>query len=199
MLHRNGNDWIVIALVPVMALAGCAGTGTTASLGLPAAPELPKMPAALAELPKLPAAHGHAQGSPLEVYSHIARGATRCWFGAGGALRKTHIFNADAEPPSTGGKPEIGLLERDPAAQNGRGARAYRIALVADASGTLIDQESQKLPEALVTAIKADVHRFAQGDLDCATTGALAPVLEMPPLVAAAKTKPAKKRVAGKS
>lgn len=179
-------------------LAGCAGGASTGSLGLPAAPELPKLPAALTELPKLPAAHDHVGAAPVDVYSLIARGATRCWFGAGGALRKTHIFNADAEPPSSGGKAEIGLLERDVSAQNGRGARVYRIVLSPDASGTRIDQENQKLPEALVAAVKADVHRFANGDIECARSGAMAPVVDTP-VAAPARTKAAPKKKVAKN
>jgi len=52
-----------------------------------------------------------------------------CWFAASGPLKETHIFHADAAPPSRGGDVEIVLHERDTSLRDQRGARALRIAL----------------------------------------------------------------------
>jgi hypothetical protein len=152
--------------------SGCGSTLSTASLGIPAPGELPK-------LPSLPAEHGRSSLPPIETYALVARGATTCWFGAGGPLKKTLVFYADADPPSSGGKAEIALLERIEGAETNRGARAYRIGLVESAGGTTIEQSNVKLPAALAEAVEADVLRFARGKLECAGVGPTAPQPEV--------------------
>ena len=152
----------------------------TASLGLPSPAKLPELPK-FADLPAIathPAASTYAKAAPVEVYAQVARGATSCWFGAGGQLKASHIFYADAEPPSAGGKAEIALVERDPAAVSSRGAKSYRISLGLEGDGTRIEHTNLKLAEVLVSAVQADVHRFSKGDLACAESGPLAPRVE---------------------
>ena len=55
-----------------------------------------------------------AAGTPTEVYALVAGGALRCWLGADGPLKATHVFHAEAAPPAEGGAAEIVLHERDP-------------------------------------------------------------------------------------
>jgi hypothetical protein len=141
------------------------------TLGLPSPAELPTLP----KIAVAPAASTYSKAVPVEVYAHVARGATSCWFGAGGSLKPSHIFYADADPPSSGGKAEIALVERDPAAVSSRGAKAYRISLTPEGEGTRIEHTNTKLGDALVNAIQADVHRFSEGDLACASRGPTAP------------------------
>lgn len=171
-------------------LAACGGGATTASLGLPSPPALPGLDkmAKLPELPKVAASVGHAELPTTEVYALIARGATSCWFGAGGALKTSHVFYADADPPSVGGKAEIALLERDPTAQGNRGNKTYRVSLMAEGTGTRIELTNHKLSDEVATAVAGDVHRFAAGDLKCAEAGATAQIIE-PVAVPAAEAK----------
>lgn len=173
-------------------LAACGGSVSTASLGLPSAPELPSLPK-LDDLAKLPKVHGQYATTPIETYALVARGATSCWFGAGGALRKAYVFYADADPPSSGGKAEIILHERDPAAPTPRGAKAYRIGFSSEADMTKVSPENTKLPTAMAQDIEKDVYRFAGGDLACASAGSLARVAEpvlAQPVVPKGKSKP---------
>jgi hypothetical protein len=187
-LHKSivGARAAAAAATLALAAAGCTGGVSTAALTLPvtALPPLPK-------LPELPAAQGHASGPPIEAYAQVARGATTCWFGAGGSLKKTHVFYADADPPSSGGKAEIAIHERDLSGPTPRGAKVYRISFSGEADGTRIEHTNHKLGDDLVSAIQSDVHRFSRGDRGCASTGALAPRLEPPP-TAVAPTKSGK-------
>lgn len=170
-------------LVAALSLAagGCGGGAMTSTLGLPSPGELPALP----KIPTAPAASTYVKAGPVEVYSNVARGATACWFGAGGQLKASHIFYADADPPSAGGKAEIALVERDPSAVSSRGAKAYRIALLPEGEGTKIDHTNIKFADPLVAAVQADVHRFSEGDVACAETGPLAPKVEAVAAVAA--------------
>ncbi len=71
-----------------------------------------------------------AAGTPTDIYARVASGALRCWFGANGPLKATHIFNAEAAPPSDGGVAEIVVHERDLTSRDQRGTRAFRVAFV---------------------------------------------------------------------
>lgn len=176
----------ILVVLASSAIGGCGGGVATSSLGLPAAASLPNLPSLpdLPDLPALPGSSGYSKVSPTDAYAQVARGVTSCWFGAGGTLKKTHMFYADADPPSSGGKAEIALIERDrdPLAASQRGAKVYRIAFGAEGSGTRIEHVNHKLSEPLVAGIEADVHRFAAGDLTCATAGAMMPKLEPAPV-----------------
>ncbi len=186
-----------MSVVVAGGFGGCGGSSITASLGLPSPAQLPALPK-MSELPKIatvPASSSYAKAAPLEVYAHVARGITSCWFGAGGQLKASHMFYADAAPPSAGGKAEIALVERDPAAVSNRGAKAYRISLGPEGEGTRVEHANLKLSEELIGAAQADVHRFLEGDLTCAGEGPLAPRQAPVAVVAApgkSKVKPAK-------
>lgn len=186
MAAHSRIEAVCVLMVVGLGCAACGGGISTASLGIPAATELPALP----KLPSLPEVHGQSSLPPTEVYALVARGATSCWFGAGGALRQTHVFYADADPPSSGGKAEIAILERVQGGETVRGPRAYRIALSPSAGGTVIEQSNQKLPEALATAVEADVGRFARGALACAGSGPTAPQVMAVAAPAAAAAKP---------
>ncbi len=112
----------------MLALSGC---NNAAPLNLPPAPHgLPQ------GLPKAEVAGGSqvpletaviVSGSPTGVYALIARGALNCWFGADGPLKPTHVFEAEAQPPASGGAAEIVLYERDETLRDKRGTRALRV------------------------------------------------------------------------
>src|SRR5262245_35396978 len=48
-----------------------------------------------------------APGTPTGVFTQVAHEALRCWFGAGGPLKATHVYRADAQPPAKGGNAVI--------------------------------------------------------------------------------------------
>lgn len=127
-------------------------------------PTLPSLPA----LPPFPAADSDPVGSPTEIYTRIARGATLCWFGTHGTLKSTHIFNAEAEPPSKGGRAEIVIHERDPSQPNPRGPRAFRIQILPVGDNAKLEVENVRFPIEIGQAMTGDVRRWARDDLTCA-------------------------------
>jgi hypothetical protein len=119
-------------IVSVSAMAACAAGCAPANAPTLTAGTAPIETGAIVYAPS-----GHApvdtaisvQCTPTEVYSLIARGALGCWFAANGPLKATHVFHADAAPPSRGGRAEILLYERDASLSDRRGARGSTLAL----------------------------------------------------------------------
>ncbi len=142
--------------IPVAALCGlvlgvaAGGCGTTS------------LPATLGSAPS----STHAE-PPVEIYSRIARSALICWFGAQGALKKSHIFHADVAPEATGGGAEIILHERDDAAENPRSYRAYKITVTPAAGGSEVVAQNLRMPSDVGRQMDADVIRWANGKPEC--------------------------------
>ena len=90
---------------------------------------------------------------PIEIYSRIARGALRCWFGTQGSLKKTHVFHADVAPPTTGSGAEIAIYERDKSGQSPRSIRAFRIAIAVSGNGSHVQPENFRMPENIAREI----------------------------------------------
>lgn len=179
MAHGLRNSLLGLA---VLAASGCSNGGMISSLGLPQVSlGLPGLP----QMPELPAAKDFTSTSPTEIYALVARGVRSCWFGPGGVLKQTHVFHANAAPPSSGGQAEIVLHERDATLHLARGARAYRIDISSEGAGARIEHTNHKLAHALVVAVETDVHRFASGDVSCAVAGATALRPEADPDIAA--------------
>lgn len=135
---------------------------------------------------------------PTEMYTRVASGALKCWFGRNGALKGTHVFHADAESPVKGGAAEIVVFERDPTNQNPRGLRAFRIAIAPAGSGTHVAAEALRVPEAAGVRMRADVFRWAGGSQSCGAAimqGWTAAAAAAP----AAAAKPAPKKAAAKA
>ncbi len=103
----------------------------------------------------------------LEIYSRVAGGALRCWFGPAGGLKKTHVFHADAVPPSQGGTAEIVLHERDGDAPSPRSLRAYRMKIEPGGNGSIVTLENLRLAEPLALEMAGDVGRWGGGDEAC--------------------------------
>ena len=72
---------------------------------------LPQLPASPDALETGAVGSGHPEGAPVEtavvvpgtpteIYTLVAGGALRCWFGADGPLKATHVFHAEAAPPA---------------------------------------------------------------------------------------------------
>ena len=110
-----------------------------------------------------------ANEPPTVVYSYIAQKALTCWMGPKGPLKATHIFHADAASPTTGGKAEIALHERDMAQPHPWGGRTFRIELTPEGGGTdtRIAMVNIKLPKDLADSLRTDVGAWAKGGDGC--------------------------------
>src|SRR6185503_15322239 len=108
-----------------------------------------------------------AAGTPTEVYALVAGGAMRCWFGAGGPLKATHVFHADAAPPADGGAAEIVLHERDPSMRDQRGPRAFRVSFTGDSGGVRVGITAIKVAAPMSELMVRDVVAWASGAAGC--------------------------------
>jgi hypothetical protein len=106
-------------------------------------------------------------GTPTEVYTLVAHGALRCWFAPDGLLKKTHVFNAEADSPTQGGAAAIVLHERDTTLSDQRGARAFRIAFVPDPAGARVTVVNLKMPDAIAQSMVRDAETWARGGEGC--------------------------------
>jgi len=104
---------------------------------------------------------------PTEVYSRIARGALKCWFGRNGSLKGTHVFHADADSPVKGGAAEIVVFERDQTNQNPRGLRTLRVAIAPVGEGAHVGVELLRVHPTLGARMREDVIRWAGGSSGC--------------------------------
>lgn len=167
--------------------AGCAAQTITSAI--PAAVALPALPSISA-----PGEPALIAGTPTEVYAMIARGATSCWFAPTGQLKATHVFHADAEPPSRGGAVEIAIHVRDNDNSKTWGMRVFRINLTVAGEQTAIDVQNFKIQEETAALMRADAFHWATGGRDCR----LKPLEAVPP-PPPAKAAKVKRRVPIKS
>jgi hypothetical protein len=108
--------------------------------------------------------------SPVEVYSRVARGALKCWFGPEGSLKKTHVFHAKVDPPDKGGTADIGVHTREAGSSHGV-LRAFGVTITPSGSGSLIEAQNVRFPEPQAAIMIADVNRWASGKSECAIVG----------------------------
>ncbi len=172
------------------ALGGCAGGGIAPTALVVSAPAGGIATASLPELATI----GNTptlSGSVTEVYSRIASKALTCWFSTDGPLKGSHVFSADAPPPSSGGSTEITIFENDAGVANPRGSRAYRISLTreSDISTRLTVQPGKLLPD-LAQAMEKDVLAWGIGKTSCEARVVRPP----PPPPPVAERKPQKKK-----
>ena len=149
--------WFSILGLTVTLLSGCASGGdATLSAALIAG--------------ALPAADSlSANNPPTTVYAAIAQKALTCWMGPKGPLKTTHIFHADAASPTSGGKAEIALHERDMTQPHPWGGRTFRVELTPEGGGTdtRVAMTNIKMPKDLADAMRADVGAWASGSESC--------------------------------
>ena len=154
-----------IAIIPVLLLATAACTTST----LPTLP--PSQPAPRAdhgETGQAPAEVASiVPGTPTDVYALVARGALRCWFGAEGPLKPTHVFHAEADSPANGGTAEIVLHERDETLRDKRGTRAFRVSFTGGPAGVRVAVAMPRMEQQLAQLMAKDVAAWAKGGTDC--------------------------------
>jgi hypothetical protein len=139
-------------LVASLVLGACGGPSGLISIGA-----LPAADTVLADRP------------PTDVYAAIAQKALVCWMGPKGPLKITHVFHADAASPTTGGKAEIALHERDLTQKHPWGARTFRVELTDEGGGTntRIAIQNIKLPRDLAEALRVDIYDWSRGKDGC--------------------------------
>lgn len=132
------------------------------------------------------------QGSVTDAYSRVANKALNCWFGGHGPLKATHVFAADAPPPSSGAAAEIVIHEKDTGAPSPRGTRAFRITLARESDETTrLTLQAGKLAPDLVEAMERDTVAWGHGRDSCDAQIVRPP----PPPLPVAEKKKQKKRV----
>lgn len=133
------------------------------------------------------------EGTVTDVYSRVANKALNCWFGAGGPLKPTHVFAAEAPPPSSGAPAEIVIHEKDLSAPSPRGTRTFRITITRESDTTTrMVLQAGKLPSDLAEAMERDAVAWGSGRNSCDAQIVRPP----PPLPVAEKKKPKKHVVA---
>ena len=145
---------IGLAALPALFVGGCSGATP------PSLPSLTELTGTITEAPIV--------GSPTEVYERVARGVLSCWFGTNGPFKANYVYHAEADPAAKGGKAEIIIHERDRAADNPKGPRAYRIAITPDGEATTLLFENLKMPEATAASMEAGARRWGTGAFGCA-------------------------------
>jgi hypothetical protein len=143
------------------------GTAACTSSSLPSLP--PLQPAASGEDPKLEPAEqvSIVPGTPTEIYMLVARGVHRCWLGADGPLKLTHVFHAEAESPANGGAAEIVLHERDTTMRDERGSQALRVAFSAVPGGVRLAIALPRIEPQLGQPMARDILAWASGGTNC--------------------------------
>jgi hypothetical protein len=153
-----------IAIIPVMLLATAACNSTLPTLP----PSQPAQQAGHAETSQAPAeVVSIVPGTPTEVYALVARGAHRCWFGADGLLKPTHVFHAEADSPANGGTAEMVLHERDETLRDKRGVRAFRVSFSSVPAGVRLAIAVPRMEQQLAQIMAKDVAAWAKGGTDC--------------------------------
>lgn len=128
-------------------------------------------------------------GTPTDIYAAVASKALRCWLGADGPLKASHVFHAEAAPPADGGVAEIVLHERDPWLRDQRGARAFQITFTGEGAGSSVRVAITTLrvaPPAAELMVR-DVTTWAGGGAGCEMRA-----LSQPPPLATAPPSPGK-------
>jgi hypothetical protein len=163
------------ALGLLLLASGCTAPDLKALLPLQPAPETTDNTGSLATPSAAYETAAVVSGTPTDVYALVARGVLNCWFGAGGPLKASHVFQAEAEPPSKGGTAEIVIHERDQTLRDKRGIRAYRIAFTSEAGGVRVGMTALRFEGAAAQAMAKDVEGWAKGGAGCHLRAILAP------------------------
>jgi hypothetical protein len=104
-----------------------------------------------------------AEGSPVAVYTTVAREIRRCWLAPVNPKLDGHGFRAAA--PSDGQPIKIDIFQEVP--DRKLGPLAFRIDIVAQAGGTLVTSRNVRLTDALADEFKGDMARWVKGDMTC--------------------------------
>lgn len=111
-----------------------------------------------------------AQGTPILLYSHIARNMKQCWLKPPNQLLTKHAFFAKATPDQGGGRATITLNE---VGKDGKkGLTAFKVDfLPLDGDRTNIRIDNFRFPDALAQKLTKSVRFWAQGQTKCELPG----------------------------
>lgn len=154
-------------------------TGTGLSAGCGGAPALPPLPSL-----QLPTEASELPVSTTLAYTRIAQGAMSCWFGPSGRLARSHIFDADADPPSRGGAVEVVVHERAFDQPKPWGYKAFRISLKSSGDYTSVAIENLRMPDGVARQMRSETLAWAGGAKGCmgdATGSSGSALLSAPP------------------
>lgn len=159
------NIVFAIKMIAIVGLAGpLAGCGSslkavmdTASLKPTTAPAAPLN----GELPSY-------NGTPVALYTLIARGANKCWLAPERPLHGSHLFRANASSDLKKGEPSIVIYERDKSAKPEKRIAALRINIKSVSAGqSSVSLINRRFPVPIAQQMTVDVQRWASGKLTC--------------------------------
>lgn len=105
-------------------------------------------------------------GSPVQLYSHIARQVRACWLNPVNPVLTKHVFRAEAPAGGPGrGGAMIEIHEQTKDLK--RGLKAFTIDFQPRRDGTRIIARNLRLPYALGQMMASDVGYWAQGGANC--------------------------------
>jgi hypothetical protein len=138
-------------------------------------------------------------GTPTGIFAEVARGALGCWFAADGPLKASHIYRAEAQPPTKGGDAEIVIYERDLSMRDLRGPRVHRIAFTAEVTSVRVTMTALRLEPKLAQAMAVDVESWAKGEESCRLRALLPPPVPPAASTRAPKTPKGQSAAKGKT
>ena len=110
-----------------------------------------------------------AKGTPILLYSHIARNIKQCWLKPPKPLLEKHIFYATATPNQAGGQAVITLNELTKDGK--KGLTAFKVEfLPLDGGRTNVRVDNFRMPPELAKRLKAQVRYWSTGQVSCTTT-----------------------------
>ncbi len=112
-------------------------------------------------------------GTPIALYTIVARGANKCWLGPTRALHDSHVFRATVSSDAKKAAPSIVIYERDKTSKPEKRLAALRInieAVSASQSSVTVINRRFAVPAAQLMLV--DVQRWAGGKLTCTEAGA---------------------------
>ena len=182
-----------IGLVLAALAGGCSANGMPTLQSLLPPPIETNSVAAAAAAPSAPTETSlSVPGTPTSIFAQVAQGVLGCWFGSG-PLKASHVYRAEAEPPTKGGEAEIVIHERDLSLRDQRGTRAYKVMFAAEGSGVRVTIMPLKIEAKLAEAMARDVETWAKEGVKPGAGCQLRALFPPPPPAVVAKaTKPAK-------
>ena len=110
-----------------------------------------------------------SQGTPINIYVHVAREIRRCWLGSDSPKLPGHGFRASAQPGDAG-EAEIDIYKQ----VEGRkyGPFAFEVKITPQGSGSLVQSRNRSLDDALANDLRGDVARWTNGGSGCAAATA---------------------------
>ena len=120
-----------------------------------------------------------ANGTPILLYSHIARNIKQCWLKQPKPLLDKHVFYATATPNAAGGQAVITLNELTKDGK--KGLTAFKVEfLPLDGGKTNVRVDNYRMPEDLAKRLKANVRFWSSGRVSCNELGGNGKITSIP-------------------